>query len=101
MTEGTGHDRVRDEARAWFESNWDPDLPLGMWWKRLAKSGWGFPTWSSDWYGRGLSSQQAAVVAEERQRAGAFGPPSGIGVMMAGPTHRHSWAPFSVAVARS
>jgi alkylation response protein AidB-like acyl-CoA dehydrogenase len=82
----TDVDTVRAEARAWFESNWDPDLSLGEWWERLAQSGWAFPTWSPDWYGRGLSSDLAAVVAEERTRAGAFGPPSGIGVMMAGPT---------------
>ena len=77
---------VRAEARAWFTHSWDPDLTLGDWWERLAESGWGFPTWSLDWYGRGLSSQLAAVVAEERKAAGAYGPPSGIGVMMAGPT---------------
>ncbi len=77
---------VRGEARAWFAENWDPDLTLGDWWERLAESGWGFPSWSSDWYGRGMPSQLAAIVADERQQAGAFGPPSGIGVMMAGPT---------------
>jgi alkylation response protein AidB-like acyl-CoA dehydrogenase len=77
---------VRAEARAWFTHSWDPDLTLGDWWERLAESGWGFPTWSPDWYGRGLSSQLAAVVAEERKAAGVYGPPSGIGVMMAGPT---------------
>jgi alkylation response protein AidB-like acyl-CoA dehydrogenase len=77
---------VRSEARAWFEANWNTDLTLGEWWERLAESGWGFPTWSPDWYGRGLSSRLASVVGEERKRAGAFGPPSGIGVMMAGPT---------------
>lgn len=77
---------LRAEAREWFEKNWDPDLTLGAWWERLAESGWGFSTWSSDWYGRGLSSEQAAVVAEERKRVRAFGGPSGIGVMMAGPT---------------
>jgi alkylation response protein AidB-like acyl-CoA dehydrogenase len=77
---------VRAEARTWFTHSWDPDLTLGDWWERLAESGWGFPTWSPDWYGRGLSSQLAAVVAEERKAAGVYGPPSGIGVMMAGPT---------------
>ena len=82
----TDVDAVRAEAKAWFEANWDADLSLREWWQRLADSGWGFPTWSPDWYGRGLSSDLAAVVAEERTRVGAFGPPSGIGVMMAGPT---------------
>jgi alkylation response protein AidB-like acyl-CoA dehydrogenase len=87
MTGGTGDEvAVRADARAWFEANWDPDLSLGAWWERLAESGWGFPTWSSDWYGRGLSSQLASAVADERRRVGAYGPPSGIGVMMAGPT---------------
>jgi alkylation response protein AidB-like acyl-CoA dehydrogenase len=77
---------VRAECRAWLQENWSPDLSLGDWWERLADSGWGFPTWPKEWYGRGLSSQLAAVVGEERRDAGAFGPPSGIGVMMAGPT---------------
>ena len=77
---------IRSEARAWFDKHWDPELSLADWWERLAESGWGFPTWSPEWYGRGLSSRLAAVVAEERKRTGAFGPPSGIGVMMAGPT---------------
>ena len=77
---------VREEAKAWFEANWDPDLALGDWWERLAESGWGFPTWPTDWYGKGLSSQLAAVVGDVRRAVGAFGPPSGIGVMMAGPT---------------
>jgi len=87
MADRTGDEEaVRRDARAWFEANWDPDLSLGSWWERLAESGWGFPTWSSDWYGRGLSSQLASAVADERRRVGAYGPPSGIGVMMAGPT---------------
>ena len=77
---------IREEARRWFRESWDPDLTLGEWWQRLAESGWGFPTWPPDWYGRGLNSQLAAVVAQERKAAGAYGAPSGIGVMMAGPT---------------
>ena len=89
MTDGAQEpqaEAVRDEAKAWFEANWNPDLSLGDWWERLAESGWGFPTWPTDWYGKGLSSQLAGVVGEVRREVGAFGPPSGIGVMMAGPT---------------
>ena len=77
---------VRAEARAWFEENWDPDLTLGEWWERLGTSGWGFPSWPANACGRGLSSDAARVVNEERSRIGAYGPPSGIGPMMAGPT---------------
>jgi alkylation response protein AidB-like acyl-CoA dehydrogenase len=78
--------RVREEARAWFAENWDPDATLGEWWERFAESRWAFPTWPSDWFGRDLPSHLASVVSEERRAAGAAGPPSGIGVMMAGPT---------------
>jgi alkylation response protein AidB-like acyl-CoA dehydrogenase len=77
---------VRAEAKAWFEENWNPELSLRDWWERLAESGWGYPTWPTEWYGKGLSSQLAAVVGEVRREVGAYGPPSGIGVMMAGPT---------------
>lgn len=89
MTDGAHEpqaEAVRDEAKAWFEANWNPDLSLGDWWERLAESGWGFPTWPTDWYGKGLSAQLAGVVGDVRREVGAFGPPSGIGVMMAGPT---------------
>ena len=79
-------DEVRPAARRWFEENWDPDLDLATWWERLADSGYATPTWPTEWYGLGLSSRAAAVVHEERKRAGAYGAPSGIGVMMAGPT---------------
>ena len=77
---------VRQEAETWFRENWDPEIPLGHWWERLAESGWGFPTWPERWFGRGLGSDQAKQVDAARSAVGAVGPPSGIGVMMAGPT---------------
>ncbi|MFP5579967.1 MAG: acyl-CoA dehydrogenase family protein [Acidimicrobiia bacterium] len=77
---------VREEAERWFQENWDPELTLGQWWERLAESGWGFPTWPERWFGKGLSSDQAKQVGAARAAVGAVGPPSGIGVMMAGPT---------------
>ena len=77
---------IEAEAGEWFASQWDPDLTLRDWWDRLARSGWAFPTWPREWFGRGLDNKLAAVVHEQRRLAGAFGPPSGIGVMMAGPT---------------
>ena len=77
---------VREEAETWFRENWDPEIPLGQWWERLADSGWGFPTWPERWFGRGLGSDQAKQADAARAAVGAVGPPSGIGVMMAGPT---------------
>jgi len=77
---------VGDEATRWFNENWDPDLTLGEWWKLLAESGWAVPTWPANSFGRGVSSDEAKEVRSARSAAGALGPPSGIGVMMAGPT---------------
>jgi len=77
---------VREAALAWFREQWDPKLSLREWWERYAESGWAFPTWPRDWYGRDLSSREARDVQAARAEVGAFGPPSGIGVMMAGPT---------------
>ena len=77
---------VRETAERWFQENWNPEISLGQWWELLAEDGWGFPTWPERWFGRGLSSDQAKVVDAARAAAGAVGGPSGIGVMMAGPT---------------
>ena len=51
--ESGANDDVYAEAMAWFEGSWDPHLPLREWWRRLAESGWGFPTWPEGTYGRG------------------------------------------------
>ena len=52
---------VADEARAWFEANWDPEMSLGDWWAVLAESGWGFPTWPTHRYGRGARPASGPV----------------------------------------
>ena len=77
---------LREEARTWFEENWDPDLTIAEWWERLADSGWGLPRWPEEWFGKGLSADQAAIVEQERDKAGAIGPPAGLSTMLAGPT---------------
>jgi alkylation response protein AidB-like acyl-CoA dehydrogenase len=79
-------DDVRREALAWFEDNWDPDATLGQWWEKLAESGWGFPTWPTEWYGRGLAPHLARAVNDARREAGVYGPPGGIAANLAGPT---------------
>ena len=79
-------DAVRAEAQEWFESHWDPDLALGAWWDLLATSGWGFPTWPTEWYGRGVAPHLAPAVAAARRAVGAFGPPAGIAANLAAPT---------------
>ncbi len=77
---------VRTDVRAWLDANWDPDLTLRAWWKTLGESGWGFPTWPTDWFGKGLSGELAGVVRDQFARAGALGPPGGLGQGLAAPT---------------
>jgi alkylation response protein AidB-like acyl-CoA dehydrogenase len=74
------------ELRAWLDQNWDADLSVGEWWERLGLSGWGTPTWPEDWYGRGLSRDEANVVGRELTRYGALAAPAGLGLLLAGPT---------------
>jgi len=76
---------VRVEARQWFDQHWDPAIPLGEWWEMLARSGWGFPAWPTEWFGRALPPEAVAVVAEERTRAGAAGPPETLGTKAIAP----------------
>ncbi len=85
VTEMTA-DTVREEVRTFLAEQWDPDLTVEQWWARLAESGWAVPTWPEQWLGRGLARGLANVVTEEIIAAGAMGPPSGLGMLLAGPT---------------
>jgi len=80
-----GADFVRAEVRGWIDDHWDPELSLRAWRDRLADSGWGCPTWPSQWCGRGLSSALGRVVADEMSRAVVPGPPDGVGMMLVAP----------------
>lgn len=64
---------VRREIRAWLAENWDPELSLIQWRKRLIASGWGCPAWPLSWHGRGLSPGLAAIAEEEMRRISAVG----------------------------
>lgn len=64
---------VRVMVRNWLADNWDPSLGLVEWRNKLADSGWGMPTWPSEWYGKSMSSELAAVVEEEFQAVEAIG----------------------------
>ena len=45
---------VRAAVLDWFRAAWDPDLSLTEWRELLVGSGWAVPSWSPDWFGRGL-----------------------------------------------
>ena len=80
------HEEVRAEAAAWLREHWDPDLTVREWWTLLAGSGWGFPTWPREWFGRGLRPAQVAAARLAFGEVGAIGPPASLGQLLGGPT---------------
>jgi alkylation response protein AidB-like acyl-CoA dehydrogenase len=92
---------LRSAVRAWLADNWDPQLTVREWWRRLAESGWAYPTWPVEWYGKAMTSDEAAIVRAEIKAAGALPPPHGIGQTMGAPVimqfgteeQKHRWLP--------
>jgi alkylation response protein AidB-like acyl-CoA dehydrogenase len=84
-TDRSGHETVRRDVEAWLEHNWNPELTVGEWWARLADSGWGFPSWPRDSFGRGLRAEVQGPVREAFQAKGALGPPASLGQLLGGP----------------
>jgi alkylation response protein AidB-like acyl-CoA dehydrogenase len=93
----------RAEARQWIEANFPKGLQgLGnplmreerfkptaeqeAWRKAMGEKGWGTPTWPKQYGGGGLTPAEARVLQQELNRAGAYNPIGGMGVMMFGPT---------------
>ena len=79
-------DEIRTDVLAWFETAWDPDLPLLGWRERLLRSGWAVPSWPTEWYGRGLPVWADRIVQDTIRRAGGVGVPLGGGMGLAAPT---------------
>jgi alkylation response protein AidB-like acyl-CoA dehydrogenase len=77
---------VTAEVTAWLEEHWDPDLTVAEWWDRLGTAGWSAPSWPVEWYGKGLSREEAVRAHRAISQFGALGPPGGLGLMLAGPT---------------
>ncbi len=77
--------KVIADSRAWYRDAWDPHLTVGDWFQRMYESGWGYPTWPTQWGGKGLPTSSAKLVRAERRAVGALGPPSGIGPTLLAP----------------
>ncbi len=82
---GDAGEAVRDEVEAFLDEQWDPSITVGEWWDRLADSGWGFPTWPREWFGRGGDNDLLTQVSAIFQERGVLGAPGGLGQMMGGP----------------
>jgi len=82
----TVSDDLRSEVSDWLGENWDENLTVEQWWNRLVESGWGFPTWPEEWFGKALGRADARIVGEQFASAGALGAPGGLGSLLAAPT---------------
>ena len=100
---GNDLEAFRNDARAWIAGNFPaalkgvanpmmgearmtPSADQEAWRKAMGEKGWGTPTWPAAYGGGGLTPAEGRVVHQELNRAGAYNPIGGMGVMMFGPT---------------
>jgi len=74
------------DAATWVAAQWQPDLSVGEWWALLAAEGFSHPTLPEHAGGRGTNRAGNAAVRRAIADAGAIGPPTGLGMMLAAPT---------------
>jgi alkylation response protein AidB-like acyl-CoA dehydrogenase len=77
---------VRSEVRSWVETNWDPEITVAQWWRRLADAGYSAPMLPLENGGRGYTRDLLLAVNAELAQHGCVGPPAGLGLMLAAPT---------------
>ena len=77
---------IRREVLDWFHSEWDPKMPLLEWRDRFVTSGWAVPSWSAEWFGRGLPAWTDRVAHQAIRQAGGVAVPLGGGFGLAAPT---------------
>src|ERR1017187_8407465 len=85
MAPGSALEVLGDEAGRWIDANWDLDRTVAEWWELLATSRWGFPTWPTEWFGKGLDADALATIDAVFREKRALGAPGGLGQMMGGP----------------
>jgi alkylation response protein AidB-like acyl-CoA dehydrogenase len=78
-------EEVKAEVEAWVSEDWDPDISVREWWRRLAEARWTAPGFPEPW-GRAWSGSLARVVGAAITGAGGIPPPGGLGLMLAAQT---------------
>lgn len=75
------------EVDAWVDANWDLELTVREWWRRLAEAGYAFPSWPRGVGGLGASAAEARLVTARLAHRGVVAPPAGhLGATLAAPT---------------
>ncbi|MEZ5377067.1 MAG: acyl-CoA dehydrogenase family protein [Acidimicrobiales bacterium] len=50
------------DAQAFIEEHWDPNGSMAAWHELVVDNGWAAPRWPVEWFGRGLSNDDAKEV---------------------------------------
>jgi alkylation response protein AidB-like acyl-CoA dehydrogenase len=74
MTEISPPRPIVDEARRWLAEHWAPGSAGRAWRELVVDAGWAALRWPVEWYGRGLSDDDATTVEAVFAAAGAPGP---------------------------
>ncbi len=64
--------QIKAEVVSWLNQHWDPQMDLVSWRRLVADSGWGAPDWPEDYFGRGLSTADTALVDQAFDEVGAI-----------------------------
>jgi alkylation response protein AidB-like acyl-CoA dehydrogenase len=67
-------DHVVREAEEFLKEHWSADLDRDGWLARVVDEGWAALRWPREWFGRGLTDDQAKAVEAVFAAAGAPGP---------------------------
>jgi alkylation response protein AidB-like acyl-CoA dehydrogenase len=78
---------LADEVQAWVEENWDERMTVREWWRRLADTGYAYPTWPEGVGGGGMSGGDARTVLTVLARNNVVAPAvGGVASTLAAPT---------------
>ncbi|MCU1395543.1 MAG: putative acyl-CoA dehydrogenase [Ilumatobacteraceae bacterium] len=77
---------ISEQVNAWTDEQWDLDITLREWWRRLADAGYSQPTWPSGIGGMAADSRTARTITEVLAAKGVIAAPTGMGPHMGGPT---------------
>ncbi|HEY1666936.1 MAG TPA: acyl-CoA dehydrogenase family protein [Trebonia sp.] len=74
-------------VQEFIDANWDAELTVREWWRRLAESGYAYPTWPEGLGGLGASAAEARAITGVLAANRVIGPPSGhVAATLAAPT---------------
>ena len=76
-----------DEVDAWVDANWDLELTVREWWRRLVEAGHAHPSWPTGVGGADRSAADARLVLATLGRRQVLAPAGGhLGASLAAPT---------------